>query len=138
MTAPREWTIDTHLVRFEHPDNLFVKIHGDVSTEAVRQLADICRDVAAKQPFYLIADLAHVGAVSSEARNYASKHIRPDWYLGVAYIGANLITKAAAKGLAIGLYLTGKSSFDIVFVANEDEARVALAKQRTKRGARVA
>jgi hypothetical protein len=138
MTAPREWTIDTHFVRFEHPDNLYVRIDGDVSTEAVRQLADICRDVAARQPFYLIADLSNVGTVSSEARNYASKNIRSDWYLGVAYIGANLITKAAAKGIAVALYLTGKSSFDIAFVSNEAEARTALEKQRAKRGTQVA
>jgi hypothetical protein len=138
MTAPREWTIDTHLIRFEHPDNLYVRIDGDVSTEAVRQLADICRDIAARQPFYLVADLTHVGTVSSEARQHASKHIRPDWYLGVAYIGANLITKAAAKGLAVALYITGKTSFDIAFVANETEARAALEKQRAKRGVKVA
>ncbi|QRN98541.1 STAS/SEC14 domain-containing protein [Archangium violaceum] len=133
MTAPREWSIGTHYIRFEQPDTLFIKIKGDIGLEEVKQLVDICRELAEKKPFYLITDLAEIGTIPSEARGYASKNIRQDWYLGVAYIGANFVAKAAAKGLALMMYFTGKPSFDLEFVHDENEARAALSRQRLKR-----
>ena len=138
MMAHRQWSIGIHSIHFEQPDTLYIKIQGDISLEEVRQLVDICRELARDKPFYLITDLSGIGTIPTEARGYASKHIRQEWYAGVAYIGANFVAKAAAKGLALMMYFTGKPSFDLEFVHNEDEARAAIDRQRAKHKARVA
>lgn len=136
-TDRREWSIGAHHVCFEQPDTLFITTRGDISLAEVKQLVTICEELIAKGPFYLITDLSKIGTIPSEARSYASKHIRQEWYLGVAYIGASFVAKAAAKGLALMMYFASKPTFDVEFVADETEARASIARQRRARASRV-
>ncbi|MGZ3460094.1 MAG: hypothetical protein ACXU86_16505 [Archangium sp.] len=138
MTANREWSLGSHYIRFEQPDTLFLKLQGDVGLQDVEQITRICQELAQRGGIYLIADLAQVGNISADARRHGSKHTRPEWYLGVAYIGANFVAKAAAKGLMLMLYFSGKPAFDLEFVHDESEARAAIARQRAKHAAKVA
>ena len=135
---PREWKIGTHDIRFEPPDTLSVKIVGDVRVDEASRIIDLCAELGAKAPFYLIADLSGIGSIPSEARGVASKQIRPEWYKGVVYVGASFVAKAAVKSLSVVFYLAGKYTADVEFVATAEEAPAALAKQKAKHRAKVA
>ncbi|PTL82994.1 hypothetical protein [Vitiosangium sp. GDMCC 1.1324] len=138
MTQHREWKIGTHEARFESPNTLSVKIKGDIRVDEASQLIDICAELGAREPFYLIADMSEIGTIPSEARGVASKQIRPEWYRGVVYVGASFVAKAAVKSLSVVFYLAGKYTADVEFVSTPEEAPAALARQRAKHRIRVA
>lgn len=138
MTPPRELKFGTHEARFEPPNTLSVTLKGDMRVEEARQLIDLCGEVGSQQPFYLIVDMTGIGSIPSEARGYASKHIRPEWYRGVVYVGASFVAKAAVKSLSVVFYLAGKYTADVEFVATAAEAPAALARQRAKHNAQAA
>ncbi|REG23535.1 hypothetical protein ATI61_1163 [Archangium gephyra] len=134
MTTQRDWMLGTHHARFDPPDTLRMTIKGDIGLEDARKLTDICREVAEKQPIYLVVDVTGLGGISPELRSFASKNMHASWYRGVVYVGASLVTKAALKSVAMVLYLTGKSPFDIDFVDTPDQVSAAIQRQRLKRG----
>ncbi|WNG40631.1 STAS/SEC14 domain-containing protein [Archangium violaceum] len=138
MTPPREWKIGAHEVRFEPPNTLSVKIRGDIRVDEAGQLIDVCAELGDREPFYLIADMSEIGSIPSEARGFASKKIRPEWYRGVVYVGASFVAKAAVKSLSVVFYLAGKYTADVEFVATSEEAPAALARQRAKHNTQVA
>jgi hypothetical protein len=134
MTTQRDWMLGTHHVRFEPPDTLRMAIKGAIHLEDAQRLTDICRGLAEKQPIYLVVDVTGLGGLSPDLRSFASKNIHASWYRGVVYVGANLMTKAALKSVAMVLYLTGKSPFDIDCVDTPEQVPAAIQRQRIKRG----
>jgi hypothetical protein len=135
LTTPRDWHVGQHHIRFEPPDILWVNLQGNVTLEEVKKIVELSREQGEQRPFYIAADLSKVETVDGAARQHASKEIRPEWFAGVVYIGASFVTKAAAKGLALVLYFTGKMEAPIDFVHTESEGRDHINKLRAKKKA---
>jgi hypothetical protein len=138
MSIQREWKFGTHQARFEEPDTLWVSIQGDTSLKDATALSELYAEVGGKGPFYVVTDLREATTVDAEAREHVSKSINPAWFLGSIYIGAGFLHRTVAKSLSLMHYLTGRLTFELHFVSNEEEARALLARERGKRSAQVA
>ena len=138
MTIHREWKFGTHTAHFEQPDILWVKIQGETSLQDAIALSELYTELGSKNPFFVVTDLTEATTVETEAREHVSKSINPSWFLGSVYIGAGFVQKAVAKSLAFVHAMTGKLSFDMHFVANEQEARELIERERARRNTRVA
>jgi hypothetical protein len=138
MTIRHEWKFGTHSAHFEQPDILWVRIRGETTLQDAISLTELYGEVGGKSPFFVVTDLTEATSVESEAREHVSKSINPSWFLGSIYIGAGFVQKAVAKSLAFVHAMTGKLTFDMHFVATEQEAREFIARERAQRSSRVA
>jgi hypothetical protein len=138
MTIHREWKFGTHTAHFEQPDILWVRIHGETTLKDAISLSELYAELGSKNPFFVVTDLTDATSVETEAREHVSKNINPTWFLGSVYIGAGFVQKAVAKSLAFVHAMTGKLTFDMHFVATEQEARELIARERIQRSTRVA
>jgi hypothetical protein len=137
MTAPREWAFGTHRATFEPPDLVVAWFHGTCRLEDAQRAIDIYREVGSQQPFFLIVDTTYA-TLDKEARDYLTQNVRPEWLLGVVYVGAGLVQRAVTKALAIALSATGKWTIDFLFARTLEEARTLYARKAAERGAKVA
>lgn len=137
MSAQREWTFGMNRVCFEPPDLVVAKFTGTTHLEEAQRTIDIYREVGSHQPFFLIADISE-SLIDTPARDYLIQHGRPEWLLGVAYVGAGLVQRAATKAMAIALYVSGRSPLDCFFANTEAEARVLYERKRREWLSRVA
>jgi len=135
--ALREWKFASNHVQLKMPDVLWHKVQGVTTLEDAVQLMEIYREVATQQPFFLVTDLSEATTLTDKARRYASEHLRPEWFVGSIYIGARLLHRAVAKGLALIHHLTGRTDATVTsvvhFVNTEAEAWALIDQLRTKR-----
>jgi hypothetical protein len=137
MEQQREWRIGTSELRFEPPDLLRAEFRGELSLEETKRLVDVYRELSAR-PFYMVADLREVTAIPEEVRSYLSEHADPRWILGVIYVGARLVHKAAVKSLLVGAWLLGRAEKSelakIHFASTPAQAQELLARLRARHG----
>ena len=133
MEQQREWRIGSSELRFEPPDLLWAEFRGELTLEETRRLVDVYRELRSR-PFYMVADLREVTAIPEETRRYLSEHADPRWILGVIYVGARLVHRAAAKGLIIAAWLLGRAEKSdlarIHFVSTHAQAQEILTRLR--------
>ena len=135
MEQQREWTVGTSVLRFEPPNVLRAQFRGSFSLEETKRLMDVYREVyGSSGPFFLVADLSEVTRISEETRHYLSENSEPTWTLGVIYVGARLVHRAAAKGLIIAAWLLGRAEKSdlarIHFVSTQAQAQELLNRLR--------
>ena len=108
-----------------------MKYHGPISLEEFTWTVKLCGELGGQRALIAVADMAEGTTLDPEGRRYASEHIEPEWFEAVIYVGARLIHKAAAKGLQFVLFLLGKKTTPVYFVADEAEARDTIARLRS-------
>jgi len=131
MLEHQEWKQGDQSVRFEPPDMLWVRFRGTVSFEESRWLVSRFQELGSQQALFVVADMRENTGYDLEGRRYASENMESEWFSGIIYIGARLIHKAAAKGLALVLRLRGKPTVPVYFVSSDEEARHLRARLRT-------
>jgi hypothetical protein len=132
MTAHREWMFGTNRVRFEPPDLVVAKYSGLTGLEEARRTTAIYRELGSQRPFFLIVDVAE-SELDKKAREHFIQNLRTEWLLGVVYVGAGFVQKAATKAMAIAIYVAGKSHLDFLFANTEAEARALYERKRKER-----
>jgi hypothetical protein len=135
MEQQREWTVGTSVLRFEPPNVLRAQFRGSFSLDETKRLMDVYREVyGSSGPFFLVADLSEVTRISEDTRHYFSENSEPTWTLGVIYVGARLVHRAAAKGLIIAAWLLGRAEKSdlarIHFVSTHAQAQELLTRLR--------
>src|SRR5687768_6721689 len=120
MSIQRARKFGTHQARFEEPDTLWVKTPADTSLKDATALSDHYAGVGNQRPLFVATDIREATTVDAEAREHVSKNINPTWFLGSIYIGAGFIHRAVAKSLSLMHYLTGRLTFELHFVSNEE------------------
>jgi hypothetical protein len=137
MEQQREWRIGASELRFEPPDLLWAEFRGQLSMEETKRLVDVYRELSSR-PFYMVADLREVTAIPEETRRYLSEHADPRWILGVIYVGARLVHKAAVKSLLVAAWMLGRAEkrelSKIHFASTPTEAHELLARLRAQHG----
>jgi hypothetical protein len=130
LSEPREWKMGAHEARFEPPDILWMKYRGPISLDEITWAMGRIREQAAQRALFVVADVTENTSLEPEARRYASERIDPEDFTVVIYIGARLIHKAAAKGIAFVQFLLGRKTTPVYFVSSEAEARDTIARLR--------
>ncbi|HSP81541.1 MAG TPA: STAS/SEC14 domain-containing protein [Myxococcaceae bacterium] len=137
MTARREWTFGNNRVDFEPPDLVVARFNGAMNLEEAERTIEIYRELGTRGPFFLISDVSDA-SMDKEAREYLTQNVRTEWLLGVVYVGAGLVQKAATKAMTFAVYLTGGANMDFLFASTEEEARALYERKRQEWSERVA
>jgi len=124
-----EWKFGAaHRASFEHPDILHFKFSGPTSFEEAKRTVEICKEVGAVRPFFLVIDAAD-STIEASSRSYIVQNLKPEWFRGIIYTGLGFVQRAMAKALAVALYFT-KWNVGIDFVATEQDARAIIQRKR--------
>jgi len=124
-----EWKFGAaHRAYFEHPDILHFKFSGPTSFEEAKRTVEICKEVGAVRPFFLVIDAAD-STIEAASRSYIVQNLKPEWFRGIIYTGLGFVQRAMAKALAVALYFT-KWNVGIDFVATEQDARAIIQRKR--------
>jgi hypothetical protein len=129
MTTHREWTFGEHTARFEPPDLVVAKFKGATNLQDAKRATEIYREVAAKGQFFLIVDVSE-SEIDKQAREHLTQNVRTEWLLGVVYVGAGFVQKAATKAIALAFYASGKTTVDFLFANTPEEARALYARKK--------
>ncbi|HEX8703072.1 MAG TPA: hypothetical protein VF815_29820 [Myxococcaceae bacterium] len=133
MSEIQDWTFGTHSARWEAPDLLHVTFRGPTRSEDVDQMIAVVRELAAKQPIFVISDISR-STIDKAARERFSQSMRAEWFHGLVYVGADALQRAITKAIVIALYLTGKWRVDIEFAESHQEALGIISRIRRARG----
>jgi hypothetical protein len=133
MGLIKEWTFGTHSARWESPDLLRVSWQGPTRVGDVDHFLNICREVAAEQPIFVVSDVSQ-STIDKAAREYLSESLRAEWFHGLVYVGANALQRAITKAIVIALYFTGKWRVSVEFAETEQEALQTVSRIRRARG----
>jgi hypothetical protein len=128
MTTQRDWSFGQHTARFEPPDLVLAKFKGPTNLNDAKRAIEIYKEVAAKGQFFLIVDVSE-SEIDKAAREHLTQNVRTEWLLGVVYVGAGFVQKAATKAITLAFYASGKTTVDFLFANSEEEAR-ALYKRK--------
>jgi hypothetical protein len=124
-----EWTYGAaHRAYLEQPDVLHFKFSGPTTFEDAKRTVEICKEVAAVQPFFLVIDAAD-STIDAHSRGYIVQNLKPEWFRGIIYTGLGFVQRAMAKALAVALFFT-RWNVGIDFVATELEARAIIQRKR--------
>ena len=131
MTTQREWTFGEHRARFEPPDLVGARFKGATNLQDAKKAIEIYKEVASKGQFFLIVDVSE-SEIDKPAREHLTQNVRIEWLLGVVYVGAGFVQKAATKAIALAFYAAGKTTVDFLFANTEEEARALYARNKKK------
>jgi hypothetical protein len=124
-----EWEYGAaHRAYFEEPDILHFKFSGPTTFEDAKRTVEICREVGAVRPFFLIIDAAD-STIDANSRGYIVQNLEPEWFQGIIYTGLGFVQRAMAKALVVALYFT-RWNVGIDFVATEQDARAIIHRKR--------
>ena len=137
MSESREWKVGGTTVRFEPPELAWVHTRGSASLEDAVRLVDVYRELGEQQPLLIVSDLSEATTLDLEGGRYLSEHVQPEWILGTIYIGARLLHRAVAKGIALAAHLAGRAEASALtrvhFVSSEAQARDLITRMRSER-----
>jgi hypothetical protein len=133
MNEIQVWTFGTHSAVWESPDLLRVTFRGPTRAEDVDNMIAVVRELAAKQPIFVISDISR-STIDKAARERFSQSMRAEWFHGLVYVGADALQRAITKAIVIALYLTGKWRVDVEFADSEQEALGIISRIRRARG----
>jgi hypothetical protein len=134
----REWRVGAHVLCLEPPDIVWADLQGRVSLEEAIRLVDFYRERSRSGPFFLLVDVTDVPRMEAETQRYLSEHADPAWLLANIIIGARLAHKAAAKGVFLAAWLTGRAEKSEIakvhFASTRAEAAALVTRLRGSRG----
>jgi hypothetical protein len=133
MSLIKEWTFGTHSARWEEPDLLRLTYRGPTHVEDVHRTVEIFQEVAAEQPIFVISDISG-STIDKAARECFTQHLRPEWFHGLIYVGADALQRAITKAIMVALYITGRWKVDMEFAESEEEALRIVSRLRRARG----
>jgi hypothetical protein len=137
MSESREWKVGGTTVRFEPPELVWVHTRGRATLEDAVHLLDIYRELGQQRPILIVSDLSEATTLERDGGRYLSEHVQPEWILGCIYIGARLLHRAVAKGIALAAHLSGRAESSaltqIHFVSSEAQARDLITRMRSER-----
>ncbi len=133
MNEIQEWNFGTHCAQWEAPDLLRVTFRGPTRAEDVDAMIAVVRELAAKQPIFVISDISR-STIDKAARERFSQTMKAEWFHGLVYVGADALQRAITKAIVIALYFTGKWRVDIEFADSEQEALGIISRIRRARG----
>ncbi len=137
MSESREWKVGDTTVRFEPPDLVWVHTRGRATLEDAIHLLEIYRELGQRRPILIVSDLSEATTLDLEGGRYLSEHVQPEWIQGTIYIGARLLHRAVAKGIALAVHLSGRAEASALskvhFVSSEAEARALIARMHVER-----
>jgi hypothetical protein len=125
----REWQFGTHRAHFEEPDLLVMKFNGPSKLEDSKKVLEICKEVSARGPVYVISDVS-TATIEKDSRELLVAQAKAEWFRGHVYLGTGPLQRAGAKALMLALYFTGKWTVDVDFADSERDARDLIAKKR--------
>ncbi|NBD10397.1 MULTISPECIES: hypothetical protein [Corallococcus] len=131
MANLREWEFGTHRAYFEAPDLLVMKFNGPSKLEDSKKVLEICKEVSADGPVYLISDVSNSN-IEKDSRELLVSQAKAEWFRGHVYLGTGPLQRAGAKALMLALYFTGKWTVDVDFADSERDARELIAKKRAQ------
>jgi hypothetical protein len=132
MSVIKEWTFGTHHARRESADLLRFTYQGPTRVEDVDNALAICREMAAEGPIFVISDVSQ-SFIEKESRERFSQRLRPEWFHGLVYVGADTLQRAIIKAIVVALYLAGDSPVDVEFAETEEEALQIVSRLRWAR-----
>jgi hypothetical protein len=136
VTHEREWQFGTHRAHLEEPDIIRVTFKGPMEFDDARALLGIYREVCPERPRYLFADIG-ASSMNAATRKYLGTELRTEWFLGVVYVGANLLLRIISDALTSHVLFSNRQrELDVRFVATEAEGRAVLETMRRERQAR--
>lgn len=134
--GPREWLLGSHTIRFEPPDIFWVRFQGPLLLEHATRAVSIYREVGHVRPFIFVAEVEEMGRMDPEAGRYLSEHLPSAWTLCSVYIGARLLHRALARGVALASLLTShrddRAVEKIHYVSTREQAYAVIAEARTR------
>ncbi|QRO01250.1 hypothetical protein JRI60_20585 [Archangium violaceum] len=135
--GPREWMVGDHIFRFEPPDVIWATYHGPLTLEHATRVMGIFQELREFHPLIVVSVMKDAGRLDPEAGRYFSEKIPSEWSLGTIYIGARLLHRALAKGIALAAQLTGhgdgRGAERLLFVSTFEQAHEAIAQLRARR-----
>jgi hypothetical protein len=131
MDPHQEWSFGTNRAAFEPPDLLIAQFRGVADVESARWSVGLYRELAARQPFYLLADITD-SRHTSASRKYLVEHTRPEWFRGIVYIGAGYEQRAATKGFMVSFLMNGSAPYETQYLDTVEQARTWVAQHRAK------
>ena len=138
MEKPREWTIEAHACRFEPPDLLWLEFRGRVSLEETVRLMEFFRELGSARPFFLVTDVTGVPKLDAETQRYLGEHADPTWLRANIIVGASLFHRAAARGVFLAAWLTGRAEKSevskVYFASTPAEAAELVVQLRGRHG----
>lgn len=137
MNAGREWQFGNHRAVLEEPDIIRVTFNGPMVFEDAHRVLAIYREVCAERPLYLVADIGR-SSLDAATRKYLGAELRPEWFLGVVYVGANLMLRVITNGMISLVHFRRGSTYDIRYVADEEGAQKTLEAWRKEHAAKSA
>ena len=131
-----------HVCRFEPPDLLWLEFRGRVSLEETVQLLELFRELGSARPFFLVTDVTGVPKLNAETQRYLGEHAEPAWLRASVVVGASLFHRAAAKGVFLAAWLTGRADKSEVskvhFASTPAEAAELVVQLRARHRGKVA
>lgn len=125
MTVQRAWKTGVFSAHFEPPDVLISRYTGHAGLTEMQACVSVYAELAASGPFYSVINTGGHSLGAAE-RDYLSRHVRPEWFLSVVYVGADTVQRMALKALSMLLYFRGATAADFHFAATEQEARALV------------
>lgn len=112
-----------HLMRIEHPDVLFLRLHGPVELEHFQMFHQAMGEIRLPTRLYLLRDARNGGFVTPDARAFISRHEVIDRIEAVISFGASFQTRTVMSMMNRAMRTFHAREPDIAFADDEIEAR---------------
>jgi hypothetical protein len=132
MTTRREWTFGSHRATLVGEDVLSVVFDGPTTLADAEAAIPVYREAASTRPVFLVADISR-SSLDAQARKFLADNIKPEWFKGVLYVGANVMLRTISKALSVMVLFNAKTQYDVRFVATHADADEQIAKWREER-----
>jgi hypothetical protein len=129
MNVGRAWEFGSHRLVLEAPDLLRVTFNGPMTFEDARAVVEIYRQVCGERPRYLVADIGR-SSMDAATRKFLGTEARPEWFLGVVFIGADVLLRIVTKALLAVIFFNKANAYAVRFVATAVEAEAIIARWR--------
>ncbi|UQA59014.1 STAS/SEC14 domain-containing protein [Polyangium aurulentum] len=126
-----------HVLRFEPPGLLYVKVFGAITATEVHEFVAIAYDLGDRfGRYHFLADIVEMTDWPKDSRTVAVRATRPYPYREVVIVGASFSMRVVISAIITAgrLLLPAFFEFGSVYVATEREARAYIAEQRGRGG----
>ena len=137
MPGPHEWTIARNTFQFHSPDVLFAQLRGRCDLEEATQTIQLYQALGEVRPIFILCDMSEVDGMDSEAREYISEHMRPEWVLGIVFYNTRLLHRALGRGLLLAARMfhaqDREPHVELHFTSTREQALALVARLRQLR-----
>ena len=132
MDHRQDWSCGENRAWSEPPDILWAQFRGVLDLESARWSAGLYRELGARQPFYLLADIKG-SRHTPEGRKHLLENNRPEWFLGIVYIGASDEQRAISTGFMLALLKGNRQPREFLYLDTAEQARAWVEEHRARR-----